>query len=118
DQARTRSVLRQVISLNRYARSRAILDKTSMAVDYDVEAGTVTLRALGRPPAGTVDGTEGEVVTERTLPHTMRLGKVEGAEAYDGRFRVRIPPEGVSVAHEVEIVDPRGSSRRIRFNGF
>ena len=131
DQARTRSFLRQLISLNRYARSRALLDRSRMVVVYDPGEGWVRLMkapthhaALSDPaldaPAGTGGDVEGDtrLLMERSVPETLRIRSVEGAVEEEGRFLVLIDAEGVAASHGVEVVDPRGELRRIRFNGF
>lgn len=131
DQARTRSFLRQVIALNQYARSRAVLDNQAMLLIYDPEAGVVSLQAHESGPflfpeeEDVVDAMEEEVLPEsqgvlleRFVPDTMRIRAVEGAKERDEQYWVVIERDGVGPSYEVEIMDPRGSSRWLSFNGF
>ena len=129
DQARTRSFLRQVISLNQYARSRAILDRTPMSVVYNPAEGWVRLNKAAvrnRPPldlesdlgAEGLDDSEESTVFQRLVPDTLRLRGVEGAREDGDHFVISIDEDGVGTTHTVEVVDPRGEIRSIRFNGF
>lgn len=121
DQARTRSFLRQVISLNRYARSRAILDRSALTIVYAPEEGWV--RLMGSTPTsvlepGLEDGSsESAHLLERRVPDTMRIRQVTGAQEREGQFVVRIDAKGVGTTHTLEVVDPRGRVQQLRFNG-
>ena len=132
DQARTRSFLRQLIALNQYARSRAVLDVTPMTLSYDLDQGVVLLQKAN-PSAGmepdlleetTVSDDDLEPVSDtvalmqRTVPSTMRIRSIEGASERDGIYSVTIEADGVGPSYEIEVIDPRGEPRRLKFNGF
>jgi prepilin-type N-terminal cleavage/methylation domain-containing protein len=126
DQARTRSFLRQVIALNQYARSRAVLDVAPMDLVYDPDQGLIFLQAS--EPSGSAwgigtaplqeDGETAGMLMRRAVPHTMRLRELKGGVERDGVHIITFDPDGVGPSYEVEIVDPRGETRRLQFNGF
>lgn len=123
DQARTRSFLRQVISLNHYARSRAVLDRAPMLLQFHPDEGWVRLMRDEPPRAdsGAFSGEEESseaVILERRVPDTMRIRQLEGARRRGDLYEIRVDEDGVGASYEVEVVDPQGDIRRLRMNGF
>jgi prepilin-type N-terminal cleavage/methylation domain-containing protein len=135
DNARTRSALRETISINRYARSLAILERRPMAMLYLKDGGELQLVSL--PPHQTLqpdDFLQGSAssfqstdlresmqaitpVRSKTLPDFIRIRNVEGAQREADMFYVIYDANGTTDAHVVELVDLRGGSHRIRVNG-
>ncbi len=136
DNARTRSALRETIALNRYARSRAMLDQRPVAVIYMTEDHS--LHALSLPPNRDLlaeefiggptssiqlpdeeeTGTSGSIpIRSKTLPDYVRIREVKGARREVDSFFVIYETNGTTDSHEVELVDPQGNSHRIRVNG-
>lgn len=129
ENARTRSALREIIALNRYARSRAILDRTPMAVVYSTE--TDRLQLLSLPAQRDVEAetffdtprpvaeSPGEVtlIRIRPLPPFVRIRSVDGAgQEADGYFVV-YQENGSCESHVVEVSTPDGGLEHIRVNG-
>jgi prepilin-type N-terminal cleavage/methylation domain-containing protein len=129
--ARTRSALREVISINRYARSRAILDKRPTSVVYNTEQNTLTLLSLPvrREPEsetffGAVVDSEAtaspestEVIRSKSLPKFVQVRNVEGAEKEQDGYFVIYMENGSTDTHSVELQDPQGTIERIQING-
>lgn len=136
DNARTRSALRETIALNRYARSRALLDQRPVAVVYLTEDHS--LHALSLPPNHTLHADEfmggpssnpqrtdeQEVgatgvtpIRSKKLPDYVRIREVKGARREADSFFIVYETNGTTDSHEVELVDPQGNSHRIRVNG-
>ena len=137
ENARTRSAIREVISINRYARSRAILDKRPTSVVYDTERDTLTLLSLPirrEPEAETLFGpvatsetnsstesTESpettEVIRTRTLPKFVQVRNVEGAQSEQDGYFIIYTENGTTDNHTIELQDPQGNIERIQING-
>lgn len=136
DNARTRSALRETIALNRYARSRALLDQRSVAVVYRMEDHSLHALSLppnhdlvadelaggpastARLPAEDEPGVSGVIpIRSKTLPAYVRIREVKGARREADSFFVIYETNGTTDSHEVELVDPQGNSHRLRVNG-
>ncbi|MDA3874323.1 MAG: prepilin-type N-terminal cleavage/methylation domain-containing protein [Kiritimatiellae bacterium] len=136
DNARTRSALRETIALNRYARSRAMLDQRPVAVIYMTEDHT--LHALSLPPnrdlyvneflgdstssgpfpADEENGASSATpIRSKSLPDYVRIREVKGARREADSYFVVYEANGTTDSHEVELVDPQGNSYRLRVNG-
>jgi prepilin-type N-terminal cleavage/methylation domain-containing protein len=129
ENARTRSAMREIIALNRYARSRAILDRKPMAVVY--QTGNDRLQLLSLPVQRDMEAetlfnsampdTESEtgvtLVRNRPLPKFVSIRSVEGAEQEADGYFVIYHENGSCVSHVVEVAAPNGDLERIRING-
>lgn len=131
ENARTRSAMREIIALNRYARSRAILDRKPMAVVYqtasdrlqllslpvqrDLEGETLFATAIPSPESDT--DTTVSVLRDRPLPKFVRVRRVEGAEQENDGYFVIYNENGGSVSHTVEVAAPNGDLQQIHING-
>lgn len=130
---RLRSATRDVVSLNRYARARAILDRRPVAVLYDREGGVVELLqlpvqelALGPfldSPAARLQedpdfgSDQIERIRRRQLSAHVVVEAVRGAEEVDGTWFVVYAPSGMTDPHTVILRDNRNDRMRIRVNG-
>lgn len=131
ENARTRSAIREVISINRYARTRAILDRRPTSVVYDTERDTLTLLSLPirrEPEAETLFGAVAtsetssspettEVIRSRTLPKFVQVRNVEGAESEQDGYFIIYTENGTTDNHTIELQDPQGNIERIQING-
>ncbi|MCC5846079.1 MAG: prepilin-type N-terminal cleavage/methylation domain-containing protein [Verrucomicrobia bacterium] len=130
---RLRSATRDVVSLNRYARARAILDRRPVAVLYDREGGVVELLllpvqelALGPfldSPAARLQedpdfgSDQIERLRRRQLSTHVVVEEVRGAEAVSDTWFVVYTPSGMTDPHTVILRDNRNDRMRIRVNG-
>lgn len=130
---RLRSATRDVVSLNRYARARAILDGRPVAVLYDREGGVVELLrlpvqelALGPfldSPASRLQADpelgsdQIEPLRRRTLSSHVVVETVRGADRVDDTWFVVYLPSGMTDPHTVILRDNRNDRMRIRVNG-
>lgn len=131
EQARTRSGLRQIISLNRYARTRAMLDRKPMALVYRTDADELQLLSLpmqrdmesetffGATADATGEASAGqiEVVRTRRLPKFVRVRKVEGAEQEQDGYFVIFNRNGISSSQRIQVQDPAGEITVLEVNG-
>lgn len=131
ENARTRSAIREVISINRYARTRAILDRRPTSVVYDTERDTLTLLSLPirrEPEAETLFGAVAtsetssapettEVIRSRRLPKFVQVRNVEGAESEQDGYFIIYTENGTTDNHTIELQDPQGNIERIQING-
>ncbi|MDF3130727.1 prepilin-type N-terminal cleavage/methylation domain-containing protein [Kiritimatiellaeota bacterium B1221] len=131
ESARTRSAVREVIALNRYARARAVLDRRPTAVVYNT--GQDKLQLLSLPAqrdtegdtlfgaaSGEEDGSSAstvEVIRDRNLPKYVRVTEVTGAEKEEDGYFVIYQESGVTFSHQVVISAPNGQKRGIHING-
>jgi hypothetical protein len=133
---RLRSATREVISLNKYARSRAVLDRKPVALLYDRGRGRVELAqlpaqdtALGpfldtpaarmfEPDEFTGTGAGGvKSLVRKKLASFVVVESVEGLEEVDDTFYAIYYPSGMCDAHTITLRDNRGDTARIRVNG-
>lgn len=132
DASRTRSAVRDIIGLNRYARSRAILDRRPVAMVY--LTGQDRLQLLSLPPERDVIGStlfdsgresgEGaeiagtpEMIRSRELPDYVKIRDVDGAAREEDGYFVIYEKSGQSRSHSLEITGPRGDRHRLAVNG-
>ncbi len=134
---RLRSATREVISMNKYARSRAVLDRKPVALLYDRGRGMVELAqlpaqdtALGpfldtpaarmfEPDEFTGDTAAGGVksLVRKKLASFVVVASVDGLEEVDDTFYAIYYPSGMCDAHSITLRDNRGDTARIRVNG-
>lgn len=130
ESARTRSAVREIISLNRYARARSILDRKPTAVVYNT--GQDKLQLLSLPTQRDTEGetlfgaaTEDddgasstvEVIRDRPLPKYVRVTEVTGAEKEEDGYFVIYEESGITFSHQVIVSAPNGQKRGINVNG-
>lgn len=129
EQARTRSALRQMIALNQYARTRAILDRKPVALVYksdqvqllslpaqrDMEAETMF--GVANELDDRAEGNSVTVLETRTLPPFVKIREVDGAEQEEDGYFVIFNENGTSVSQRIDVQDPKGDSTYIRVNG-
>ena len=134
--ARLRSATREVIALNKYARSRAILDRKPVGVLYDQEQGLMQLVQLPSPQASLgpfldtpparledpTDLTPSDVsgittLRRKKLADYVVVEEVEDVEEEDGTFFAIYYASGMCDAHTVVLRDNRGDTARIKVNG-
>lgn len=130
---RLRAATRDVISLNRYARARAILDQRPVAVLYDRGRGLMELlqlppqdiplgMMLDTPAARLLEdpdlSTEGiQSLRRRQLASFVTVREVNGAERQDDTWFVIYTPAGMTDPHSIVLEDNRGDRMRINVNG-
>ncbi len=130
---RLRAATRDVISLNRYARARAILDQRPVAVLYDREGGRLELvqlppqdiplsLMLDTPAARLLDEPDLEAegiksLRRRQLASFVTVQEVEGAETEGDTWYVIYTPSGMTDPHSIVLQDNRGDRMRISVNG-
>lgn len=130
---RLRAATRDVISLTRYARARAVLDQRPVALLYDRDGGVVELLQLppqdlpfsllmDAPPARLLDapGLGGEGIRSlrrRQLSAFVTVQEVRGAELEGDTWFVVFQPSGMTDPHTVVLRDNRGDLMRIVVNG-
>jgi len=123
--SRLRSGLEQIISLNRYARSKALLETAPMAVLYHQDTGQIQLLQLPRrqdiasdldqlTPPPRMEG-EMEMLSEGTqdlkdlrtvqLPEGISIQNVKGAEQEENTWFILYTAGGMTDPHTVEIHD-------------
>jgi len=131
-----RDSLEKVISLNRYARARALLDRKPYAILYHGDTLEIQLVALPsrreppaagawtEPPPRTEEPTGWEAtdnsiepIRTATLHPTLQLRNVKGAQREDTTWFVIYTDSGMTDPHTVEILSPRGESTFVRVNG-
>lgn len=136
DGSHLRDSLEKVISLNRYARARALLDKRPYGLLYHADTLEVQLVALPprrELPAGNawieppsrLEGarefgggvSEVEPVRTASLHPTLRIRGVKGAQREGDSWFVVYTDSGMTDPHTVEVLDPDGKSIRVRVNG-
>lgn len=132
EHSRTRTALREVIAINRYARSRAILDRKPTAVVYRVDEDRMQLLSLPAqrdPEAETLFGVDPqeqnvpgagqgvEVIRSRQLPKFVHIREVEGAEKEQDGYFVIYGENGVTFSHRIVVTDPEGEKHGIQVNG-
>ena len=135
--ARLRSALRDTIALNRYARSKAILEQAPMAVLYHADTGRLQLIQLPprREPAmetlvsAVPPGLNREdrslpaaeedltVLKTRQLPRGVRIVEAEGAQREADTWFVLYLPSGMTDPHSVVLEDNRGDRSSLHVNG-
>lgn len=130
--ARLRSATRDVVSLNRYARGRAILEGRPVAILYDVEGPGVELVQLPAqelefgpfldtppPRAGEDPGLLGEIrpLSRRTLPRGVVVSATTGTGRVADTWYAVYYANGMCDPHSVTLRDNRGDTQRIRING-
>jgi len=99
-----RATGRDILSIFRYAREKAVTEQTGMKVTIDRETQRVTLTdAFG-------DGSR-----DYFLPQDVRIQRIAlaGNEVLDGPLTVRFLPNGSSDSAEILIASATGSSLRI-----
>lgn len=131
-----RDSLRKIISLNRYARARALLDKRPFGLLYHGDTLEIQLvalparreltdREMGMDPPSRMDpsrefgGGAGDIEPVRTasLHPTLRLRDVHGAQREAESWFVVYTASGMTDPHTVEVLTPDGRSVRVRVNG-
>ena len=129
ENARTRSAMREIIALNRYARARAILDRKPTAVVYSTEQDKLQLLSLpaqrdtqGETLFGVVAESDEasstvEVIRSRSLPNYVHISEVTGAEKEEDGYFVIYDESGITFSHHVIVSAPDGQKRGIRING-
>ncbi len=130
ESARTRSAVREIISLNRYARARSILDRKPTAVVYNTGQDKLQLLSLptqrdteGETLFGTVTEDDNgasstmEIIRDRPLPKYVRVTEVTGAEKEEDGYFVIYEESGITFSHQVIVSAPNGQKRGINVNG-
>ncbi|WFB37164.1 prepilin-type N-terminal cleavage/methylation domain-containing protein [Kiritimatiellota bacterium B12222] len=128
ENARTRSALRELIAINRYARSRAILERKPIAVVYYENGETVQmlsmparrdakLSTLYDQAPEEADSEAVELIRSQTLPKFVSIQSVKGAEQEEGNSFVVYKENGISISHSIKVLDPKGQIHQLNFNG-
>ena len=135
--SRLRSGLEQITSLNRYARSKALLDTTPMAVLYHGDTRQVQLLqlpprqelntgldSLTPPPRLEEEWDPQETSTDELkelraiqLPDGISIENVKGAEQEDGTWFILYTAGGMTDPHTVEVHDDEGRPTYIAVEG-
>ncbi|MCC5847068.1 MAG: prepilin-type N-terminal cleavage/methylation domain-containing protein [Verrucomicrobia bacterium] len=131
--ARLRAATREVVALNKYARSRAMLDRRPVAILYDRDLGVVELIQL--PPlememSAFLDTPSGRLLDDpdphaegtttirrRELPNFITVHAVDGLERVDQTWYAVYQSNGMTDPHSVTLRDNRGDTTRLKING-
>jgi prepilin-type N-terminal cleavage/methylation domain-containing protein len=133
---RLRSAVREVISLNKYARARAVLDHKPVALLYDKGRGRVELAQLPAQDTDVgsfldtptsrlgdedlnFDASAGGVksLARKKLSDYVVVDSVEGLEEVDDTWYAIYYPSGMCDAHTITLRDNRGDKASIRVSG-